>query len=101
MARPGQAEREHVAGIVAGIRQQRHRVRQRAIDGLRHDERDIEQRRHREGGAECFGHVTVAARVTVVMRMTVLLRMTEVLRITVVVRVAVIVRVTMAVMIVR
>ena len=78
VAAPGQDQRQHVAGIVAGIGEERHGMRQHAVGRLNCDQGYIENRGNGESGSERCRHMAVAMVVTVmvVMVMTMLVRLT-------------------------
>ena len=61
VAAPGQDQRQHVAGIVAGIGEERHGMRQHAVSRLNGDQRYIENRGNGESAirtlpAHGYGH---------------------------------------------
>jgi hypothetical protein len=61
MARPpGKQKAEHIAQVVAGIRQQREGMRENSKDGLHHDVTEIQRRAYSEGASEIRGRMAVA-----------------------------------------
>ena len=62
---PGDQQRRDIAEIVAGVGQQSHRMADQAVGSLHHDEADIEQRAHREGGVVASALVGVVVGVLV------------------------------------
>ena len=75
MAGPGQDQRQHVAGIVAGIGEQRHGMRQHAVGRLNDHQRDIESRGDGEGGSERGRRMAVAMVMAVIMVVTMMMTM--------------------------
>ena len=69
MARPCQHQRQHVAGIVAGVGQQRHRMGEHAVSRLDGDQCDIQRRRQRKRRPECRGRMRMRVAMTVIMAM--------------------------------
>src|ERR1700739_2690505 len=76
VAAPGQDQRQHVAGIVAGIGEERHGMRQHAVGRLNCDQSYIENRGNGERGSERGRHMTMAMVVTVVMSLMMVMMMT-------------------------
>ncbi len=75
MAAPGQDQRQHVASIVAGVGEQRHGMRQHAVNCLNEHQSDIEDSGDGEGGSERGRRMAVVVVVVVTMMMTVVMLM--------------------------
>jgi hypothetical protein len=73
VAAPREQQRKHVAGVVAGIGHQRHRVRQHAIKDLYDDQSDIQRRSDRKRSPERIRCVAMPMSVTMSMTLPVVM----------------------------
>src|SRR5580700_1432773 len=75
VAAPGQDQRQHVAGIVAGIGEERHGMRQHAVARLNCDQSYIEDRGNGECGSERGRPVVMALMMVMMMTVAMLVRL--------------------------
>src|SRR5580700_5034847 len=80
VAAPGQDQRQHVAGIVAGVGEERHGMRQHAIGCLNCDQSDIENRGNGERGAERCRRMAMVVTMMVVAMMMIVAMLVRLMR---------------------